>query len=99
MIFLILQLLQLSALANEETNQVSESSKEARVGNLIEAPVKMETRSKLQNNAVKTEKRRDRRTPLEKETEGTEALDRFEAETVLKSKYQVDGQALEVDPD
>lgn len=49
--------------------------------------------------SMKTEKRRDRRTPLEKETEGTEALDRFEAETVLKSKYQIDGQPLEVDPD
>jgi hypothetical protein len=32
-------------------------------------------------------------------TEGTEALGRFEADTVLKSKYQLDGQPLEVDPD
>ena len=35
----------------------------------------------------------------EKETEGTEAADRFQADTVLKSKYRVNGQQLEVDPD
>lgn len=55
--------------------------------------------SPLPRPKKKTEKRRVRRTPHEKETEGTEALDRFEAETVLKSKYQVEGQSLEVDPD
>jgi hypothetical protein len=35
----------------------------------------------------------------EKETEGTEAYDRFKADTVLKSKYELDGKSLEVDPD
>jgi hypothetical protein len=35
----------------------------------------------------------------EKETEGTEAPDRFEADTVIKSQYKLDGKPLEVDPD
>jgi hypothetical protein len=35
----------------------------------------------------------------EKETEGTEAPNRFEADTVIKSQYQQDGKQLEVDPD
>ena len=35
----------------------------------------------------------------EKETEGTEALNRFEADTVIKSQYQLGGTPLEVDPD
>lgn len=35
----------------------------------------------------------------EKEAEGTKAPDRFEADTVIKSKYQHNGQPLEVDPD
>lgn len=35
----------------------------------------------------------------EKETEGTEAPDRFEADTVIKSRYQLNGEPLEVDPD
>ena len=35
----------------------------------------------------------------EKETDGTEAYDRFQADTVLKSKYELDGKSLEVDPD
>ena len=43
---------------------------------------------------VKKGKRRE-----QKETEGTEAPGRFEADTILKSPYHVDGQPLEVDPD
>jgi hypothetical protein len=35
----------------------------------------------------------------EKEAEGTEARDRFKADTVIKSKYKLDGEPLEVDPD
>lgn len=37
--------------------------------------------------------------PGEKETDGSQAPNRFEADTVIKSKYRVDGQPLEVDPD
>jgi hypothetical protein len=37
--------------------------------------------------------------PREKEIEGTEARDRFQADTVIKSKYQFNGEQLEVDPD
>jgi hypothetical protein len=35
----------------------------------------------------------------EKETEGTEAPNRFEADTVIKSQYKFNGEQLEVDPD
>jgi hypothetical protein len=35
----------------------------------------------------------------EKEAEGTQAPNRFEADTVIKSKYELNGQPLEVDPD
>jgi hypothetical protein len=35
----------------------------------------------------------------EKEIEGSEARNRFQADTVLKSKYHLDGEPLEVDPD
>jgi hypothetical protein len=40
-----------------------------------------------------------RRRTREKEAEGTEARDRFKADTVIKSKYKLDGEPLEVDPD
>lgn len=36
---------------------------------------------------------------VEKDAEGTEAADRFEANTVIKSKYRLNGEVLEVDPD
>jgi hypothetical protein len=35
----------------------------------------------------------------EKEAEGTEALNRFESESFIKSRYEFNGQALEVDTD
>jgi hypothetical protein len=35
----------------------------------------------------------------EKEIEGSEARNRFQADTVLKSQYQHNGEPLEVDPD
>ena len=35
----------------------------------------------------------------EKEAEGSKAPNRFQTDTVLKSKYTLDGQPLEVDPD
>ncbi|MEN9722096.1 MAG: hypothetical protein RJB38_82 [Pseudomonadota bacterium] len=34
-----------------------------------------------------------------RDAEGTAAPDRFEAETVIKSQYLLDGKTLEVDPD
>jgi len=49
-------------------------------------------------NPVSSSQRKSKVT-REKETEGTEAADRFEADTVIKSKYHLDGQQLEVDPD
>jgi hypothetical protein len=35
--------------------------------------------------------------PREKEAEGTQAPNRFEAETFIKSRYEYNGQSLEVD--
>ena len=55
-------------------------------------PEKIETKTKTK---TKTKGRRER----EKDTDGTEAPDRFEADTVIKSGYKRDGQPLEVDPD
>jgi len=40
-----------------------------------------------------------RRVREKKEAEGTQALNRFEADTIHKSKYQLNGEQLEVDPD
>lgn len=36
---------------------------------------------------------------IRRDTEGTEAHDRFEAEISIPSKYTLDGKPLEVDPD
>ncbi|MCM2321780.1 MAG: hypothetical protein NDJ90_00790 [Oligoflexia bacterium] len=46
-----------------------------------------------------TKKKLKGKNAREKEAEGTEALDRFEANTVIKSHYQLNGEPLEVDPD
>ena len=35
----------------------------------------------------------------EKDAEGTQAPHRFDQETIIKSQYELDGQALEVDTD
>lgn len=39
------------------------------------------------------------RPTVRRDTEGTEAHDRFEAEISIPSKYTLDGKPLEVDPD
>lgn len=39
------------------------------------------------------------RVPREKEAEGTQAPNRFESDNIIKSKYELNGQALEVDTD
>ena len=47
-----------------------------------------------------TNKKKKRAPRVEqKENEGTQAKNRFEADTILKSEYHVNGQPLEVDPD
>ncbi len=49
---------------------------------------------------AKNQKRKARGSvPREKEAEGTEAPNRFEADPVIKSQYRLNGQPLEVDPD
>ena len=49
--------------------------------------------------AAKSSERRKRSRQIDRETDGTEALGRFEADTVIKSSYQLNGEPLEVDPD
>jgi hypothetical protein len=49
--------------------------------------------------SVKPAGRRRRTREVNRETEGTEALGRFEADNVIKSGYQLNGEPLEVDPD
>lgn len=55
-----------------------------------------QTRAAKKSKSAKKKKGSNRG---ERETEGTEAPDRFEANTVIKSRYQLNGQPLEVDPD
>jgi hypothetical protein len=40
-----------------------------------------------------------RKARVEQDAEGTEALGRFKADTVIKSQYRLNGEQLEVDPD
>ncbi len=47
----------------------------------------------------KTKKSPKGKRSREKDTEGSEAPERFEADTVIKSKYSLHGEPLEVDPD
>ena len=47
----------------------------------------------------KQEIHRKRKVQSEKEAEGTEALNRFEGDPIPKSRYELNGQSLEVDPD
>ncbi len=49
--------------------------------------------------AAKTKAKPPRKPIREKDTEGSEAADRFEKDPVIKSPYQLDGEQLEVDPD
>lgn len=47
----------------------------------------------------KSKKKKKAKRVEQKENEGTQAKGRFEADTILKSEYQLNGQPLEVDPD
>jgi hypothetical protein len=48
---------------------------------------------------AETRRPRSARKDSGKDAEGTAAPNRFEAETVIKSQYTLDGKPLEVDPD
>ena len=49
---------------------------------------------------IKPSKRtRSQRREAAKDADGTTAPNRFEAETVIKSQYTLEGKTLEVDPD
>lgn len=57
-----------------------------------------------QSNAQATEKKPVKKAKggkgtREKDADGSEAPDRFKADTVIKSQYKLNGQPLEVDPD
>ncbi len=46
-----------------------------------------------------SQKKKVPRRPVEKDAEGSKAPNRFEADPVIHSDYQHEGQKLEVDPD
>ncbi len=48
---------------------------------------------------VPSSKKANKPVRREKEAEGNKALNRFEADTVLKSQYKLNGKQLEIDPD
>jgi len=51
------------------------------------------------NDAAQKPLRKIKRMPVIKDAEGTEAPNRFQAETIIKSGYSLEGKKLEVDPD
>jgi len=59
-------------------------------------PAKLDSAAKTPKKTKKPGKAKRTR---DREAEGTEAPDRFEADTVIKSQYQLNGEYLEVDPD
>ena len=64
-----------------------------------ESPTEAPTEAKAPPAKAPANAKKGRRAREIKEAEGTEALGRFEADTVIKSKYELDGKSLEVDPD
>ena len=81
-----------SASAEEETSTQSET---AGGGSETQRGQESGGKGSARGNARKTKGKR----PSVREAEGTEAYDRFEANTVIKSRYQLNGEPLEVDPD
>jgi len=55
------------------------------------------TASSESKSARPAKKKSKGRKPREKEAEGTQAPNRFDADTFIKSRYEVNGQSLEVD--
>ena len=53
----------------------------------------------LRKGKARSTRRKGRRVGEKKEAEGTQALNRFEADTIHKSQYKLNGEQLEVDPD
>lgn len=53
---------------------------------------------KVSTQLKKTQSKGGKRT-REKDADGTEAPNRFQADTVIKSQYKLNGQSLEVDTD
>jgi hypothetical protein len=49
--------------------------------------------------STSVEKKSKGRVPREKEAEGTQAPNRFNSDNSIKSKYELNGEVLEVDPD
>ncbi|MEK6577593.1 MAG: hypothetical protein AABZ55_00055 [Bdellovibrionota bacterium] len=89
--FLIICLwaLSLSSVALSEEFSGEEGASEGETSESEVPVVPIESKSK----ALKGKRYR------EKEAEGTEAPDRFEADTIIKSRYRHNGEQLEVDPD
>jgi hypothetical protein len=73
-------------------NQGSAKSATAPMTPAAEASPTQEKKSKKNQSKGKRVRERE-------QEEGTQAPDRFEANTVIKSKYYYNGEPLEVDPD
>lgn len=63
--------------------------------------VRAEGEAQVQKKSVKKKKQKEKKGQphREKEAEGSEALNRFEADTVIRSQYKLNGEPLQVDPD
>lgn len=91
MVFLVIFLFSLTTFAQESGEPVAQTPE---TSNQVSTPEP--TAPKAVPTPERPQKRRYRR---EKKAEGTKARDRFKAIRVIKSKYRLNGEYLDVDPD
>lgn len=75
---------------------MAQAEAEPRVEPPVSAPAPV---VKQRKPVVTPPKKKEKNVKREKETEGTEALDRFKTQGPLESHYTFGGDRLEVDPD
>jgi hypothetical protein len=80
------------------TTVFAESSQNAVSGGSTEAPLPASVVTQPEAKVKKIHSSKGKVT-REKEAEGTQAPKRFDTDIVIKSQYQLNGQALEVDTD
>ncbi len=61
--------------------------------------VSEESESELEEKPSPAHLKKGKRPPREREADGTQAPNRFEQDLIIKSRYELNGQALEVDTD
>jgi hypothetical protein len=87
----------IAAYAEEASQIPSESASASASSPEVQADVSIET-PKAIRKVVQSKSKGSKRT-REKDADGSQAPDRFQADTVIKSQYKLNGQPLEVDPD